>query len=265
MGTDNLEELKEVMYRKGFGTDHTEELEQKLNSGEREFLIKHNEKVKGDHAAFTIHFARGGEENKAYLNSFDLAYYPNSDTGMKPMFQNFPAKFLITAAEALRLLKHGTHVAVNKTLHNKNHEKYNTWISIDTTGAKDEYGNYPLKTFHQNYYGGEAFDVKEALKQLKTPVKEIEFPMQLQNAETTLKKGNILEVTILHNGSEQKGYITVDPQHAGVKLYDRHPDLKDAIVIEHISRPKNRQGIADNNKQQANSEAVDEKKSTDQA
>lgn len=265
METDNnLEELKEVMYRKGFGTDHSGELEQKLNSAEPEFSIEHDEKVKEDLGAYNINFARGGEQNKAYFNSFDLAYYENGDTSKEPMIQNFPAKFLVTAGEAFRMLKYGTHVAVHKTLFNKNHEQYNTWMSIDTTGVKDEYGNYPLKTFHQNYYGQEPFDVKEAMKKFQTPVKEFEFPMQRENAEKTLKKGNILEVTILHKGAEQKGYVTVDPQHAGLILYDRHPGLKDAVVIEAIARPKEQQRTSKENKQATADEASDQKKKSDQ-
>ncbi|MEZ2442733.1 hypothetical protein AB6805_13510 [Chitinophaga sp. RCC_12] len=260
METDNLEELKEVMYRKGFGTDHSGELEEKLNSGEPVFTIEHDEKVKEDLAAYDINFSRGGEQNKAYLNSFDIAYYENGDTTKEPRIQNFPAKFLVTAAEAFRMVKHGTNVAVHKTLYNKNHEKYNTWMSVDTGAPKDEYGNYPLKTFHQNYYGSDPFDVKDAMKQLQTPVKELEFPMQRENAEKALKKGNILEVTILHNGAEQKGYLTVDPQHAGLKLWDRHPDHREAVVIEAIARPKQQQS----NKQDPHNQAPDQKKKFDQ-
>lgn len=234
MALDNLEELKEQLYRKGFGYDHTPELTDKLNSGIKEFTIEHYATMKnGDEMGYRIEFGRGGPEEKAYLNGFTAGLLKNVDSPGIVREHHFPSRFMVTAAEAYRMLKHGLQVAVNKNLYNKEGQQYNTWMSIDVRGAKDEYGNYPEKSFHQNYYGGTPFEPKDALQKFKTPIMEVQYPMQLKKVDERLRKAQIVPVIYRENNEEKKGFVTVDVENAGANLHNEKME-----VIEAVSLPR---------------------------
>lgn len=228
---ENLQDLQETLFRKGFPVELIEEVIAQVTgeeviakavTGEFEFSVDHMTKIKDDEMGYRLHFKADVEHGKVYLNSYDAAFL-NAPDGVRE--QNISSNTLITAAEAHRMLKHGTLVAVNKDLFNKERVKYNVWLSFDVSGPKDEYGNYPVASYHENYYKKRAFDVKDSLQDLPVPVKELEAPHKLDDFAKALTKANIISVTILHNGQEQPGHLCINPKVGKVDVYDANMKL----------------------------------------
>jgi hypothetical protein len=214
----NLEELKESLYRKGFGESLNAPLEEQIKSGKAEFQLEHAVKIGEDEVSYKLHFRRDEHRDKVYFNKYDAAI---SSPDGKVQEHTFPTEKLITAMEAYRMLKHGELVAVNKNLYNKEGQQYNTWISLDSGGKKDEYNNYPMNTYHENYYQKQPFELKDSLKKLPVPVKELENPQTLERIEKSLKKANLVPVTMMVNGEQTSGTLAVNPKIGRVDLYDQ--------------------------------------------
>lgn len=243
MNVENIEKLKEALYRKGFGTDHNAELEQKIREGRTEFFIEHFMKQDVDEMAFRIHFKKDKDEQKdwTYLNSFDGSLFKNVDAPNQVREHNFPADKLITANEAYRMLKHGQLVSVNKDLINKAGEKYNTWIAIDINGAKDEYKNYPLLTYHQNYYAKHPFVVTDELKKLSVQIDGFGSAAYLDRLEKSLKKAHLIEV----KGAFGEGFLAVNPAKGSVELFNKALVLIETTALENRKQNKNAPDTAD--------------------
>lgn len=219
----NTEELKEGLYRKGFGESLNAKLEESIKSGKPEFELEHAVKINQDEVNYKLYFRRDEERDKVYFNKYDVAI-TSPDIPGQLREHTFPTEKLITAMEAYRMLKHGELVAVNKNLYNKESQQYNTWISLDVAGKKDEYNNYPVNTYHENYYQKQPFDIKTALKDLPVPVKNLENPEKQERIEKSLKKANLVPVTIMLNDQETSGTLAVNPKIGRVDLYDQ--DMK---------------------------------------
>jgi hypothetical protein len=216
----NTEELKESLYRKGFGESLNAKLEEGIKSGKPEFQLEHAVKIGEDDVNYKLHFRRDEERDKVYFNKYDVAI-TSPDVPGRVHEHTFPTEKLITAMEAYRMLQHGELVAVNKNLYNKESQQYNTWISLDTNGKKDEYNNYPVNTYHENYYQKQPFELKDSLKKLPVPVKELENPQTLERIEKSLKKANLVPVTIMFNGEQTTGTLAVNPKIGRIDLYDQ--------------------------------------------
>jgi hypothetical protein len=216
----NIDELKESLYRKGFGESLNAPLEEQIKSGKPEFQLEHAVKIGEDEINYKLHFRRDEERDKVYFNKYDVAII-SPDAPGKVTEHTFPTEKLITAMEAYRLLKHGELVAVNKNLYNKEGQQYNTWISLDVNGKKDDYNNYPVNTYHENYYQKQPFELKDSLKKLPVPVKELENPQTLERIEKSLKKATLVAVTMMVNGEQSSGMLAVNPKIGRVDLYDQ--------------------------------------------
>ncbi len=236
MNIENFEDLKEALYRKGFGTDLNGQLEEQMKSGSQEFMLERMLNIDKDEVGYRLHFRRDSneEKDKVYFNRYDVAIFKNADAPGEIREHSFPTEKLITAMEAYRMLKFGELVAVNKTLFNKEGEQYNTWLSVDIKGAKDEYNNYPVNSYHQNYYKKQPFDLKAELGKLPVPVKELE--QYAENIEKSLKKANLVNVTIMVGGQETKGLLGVNPKAGTVEVYD--------ATLKPIQREQQQQGVA---------------------
>jgi hypothetical protein len=216
----NIEDSKESLYRKGFGESLNTQLEEQIKSGKPEFQLEHAAKINQDDVNYNLHFRRDEERDKVYFNKYDVAI-TSPDTPGRVTEHTFPTEKLITAMEAYRMLKHGELVAVNKNLHNKEGQPYNTWMSLDVNGKKDDYNNYPVNTYHENYYQKQPFELKDSLKKLPVPVKELENPQTLERIEKSLKKANLVPVTIMVNGEQTSGTLGVNPKIGRVDLFDQ--------------------------------------------
>jgi hypothetical protein len=214
----NIDELKESLYRKGFGESLNAPLEEQIKSGKPEFQLEYAVKIGEDEVNYKLHFRRDEERDKVYFNKYDVAI---SSPDGKVQEHTFPTEKLITAMEAYRMLKYGELVAVNKTLYNKEGQQYNAWMSLDVNGKKDDYNNYPVNTYHENYYQKQPFELKGSLKKLPVPVKELENPQTIERIEKSLKKANLVPVTMMVNGEQTSGTLSVNPKIGRVDLYDQ--------------------------------------------
>ncbi|MEE1946396.1 hypothetical protein VRU48_14830 [Pedobacter sp. KR3-3] len=225
MNIDNFEQLKEQLYRKGFGDTLNIHLEASMKSGQPEFTLETVLPIEQDEVGYRLHFRNDLENDKVYFNSYDVALLSVTDPEGNPRQHSFQAEKLITAMEAYHMLKHGDLVAVNKNLFNKDGEKYNTWLSLDLNGPKDEYNNYPLNSYHEKYYQKYPFILSAELQKMPVPVKELEHAGFRENIGKSLKKAHLVPVTILLNGSETKGFLAVNPAKGRVDLYDSQMKL----------------------------------------
>lgn len=219
MNTDNKQQLEETLKYRGFGTALNKELEQHMAAGEAEFQIVHSTKIADDDISYQLHFRKHNEEDKYYFNKFDALLKPADRPGQQYL-HTFYDREGITAKEAYNMLKYGPDTAVYKSMYNKEGEKYNAWLSIDTAGAKDRYNNYPLSRYTDGYYQKYPFVVSEALNKLPVPVKEIEEGKYLDSMVRSLQRGNAVNVTILHNGQEQPGILLVNAKAGKINVYD---------------------------------------------
>jgi len=256
MKIENLEKLQEALYRKGFGKELNAELEKQMESGKPEFILEHFTKIDNDEVGYRLHFRRDDdpEKDKVYLNSYDAAILKNADAPGEIREHNFQADKLITAMEAYRMLKHGDLVAVNKTLFNKEGEKYNTWLSIDVKGQKDEYGNYPVSSYHENYYRKQPFIIRDELEKLPVPVKELENKLKFGDFEKALMKANLVHVTIMLGGKQQPGILAVNAKVGKIDVYD----AKMQLVEQQSEAPQ--QSLKENGKPEE-AQAEEKKKS----
>ena len=232
-----IEQIEESLFRKGFGKELNAELGKQVSSGNSEIKLAHSVAVEKDEIRYTIHIKNDIENDQLYLNKFDAALKP-ADSLEEVREHTFSSERMITAMEAYRMLKHGDKVAVNKDLF-KDGEKYNTWLSLDLNQPKDEYGNYHVNSYHQNYYIYHPFNVKEQLGKVSLPVKQLENPGSYESMGKSLKKANLIPVDVILNGREQKGYLGVDPAHGQVVLYDS----KMQLIKDNIQKQENSQNI----------------------
>lgn len=222
---------EEILYKKGFGTLMNEELKEKMAAGRPEFFtectmeVERGENQPKDQLNFRVHWRRDDDpqKDKVYLNSFDIMIKSPDFTGIRQ--QNIAAGSMITALEAYRMLKYGDQVAVNKDLYNKEGQPYNTWISIDVAAPKDEYGNYPLKTFHENYYSKHPFDLREVLKNLPVEIKGLQSAEGLERTARMLEKAHLVHTSIKQDGQWTSGHLAVNPAKAEVCIYDKQMQL----------------------------------------
>lgn len=225
MDQDNFEKLKERLYYAGFGDKLNAELKENLEAGNTDFAIKDKAVIDGDNVDYALNYRKDDKKDWAYWNTMDVLI---TGPGLpeEGIQHSFFADKNITAMEAHRMLKYGDLVSVNKILYNSNHEKYNTWISVDINGQKDEYGNYPLNTYHENYFKKYEFDIKAALQEkLSVPVMELESNKKIDYIEADFKKGKLPEVTIMHNGEQTSGYLSLNLKDRQIDVYDKNLQL----------------------------------------
>lgn len=254
MEKENFEKLCTELFYRGFGESLNVELGQRMSRPGTEFSIEHRVAIEGDQMDYRLNFRKDDNLDKYYFNTIDTSLLKNGDQPGQELTHSFPANSLVTATEMHHMLKYGLLVAVNKNLFNKKGEPYNTWVSLDTASPKDDFGNYNRKSFHQNYFVKDPFDVQQALKNLSVPVKELEQKFKLGDYEKILKKANLPEVTIMVNGIETKGYLSVNPEERRIDVYDANMKI--------VERQDQKQGLsaAENSKETPVQQSGDVKK-----
>lgn len=231
MKIENVEQMDEKHYRKGFDTHLNEEYRRQLASGAPEFTIGHKVTTKdSDEVAYELKYRRDDSKDEVYLNTIKASLSP-ADAPGQVREHTFTDDSMITAGEMIRMLKYGDKVAVNKNLFNKEGEPYNAWLSLDIKGTKDDYGNYPVNSYHQNYFKKEPFIVSEKLKDLIVPVKETGSADEVSKIEKALKKADLYPVTIYHNDQETKGFLSVNPKERLIDVLDANMALIERQVV----------------------------------
>ena len=216
MNTQNIEDLKDTLKYKGFGDQVNAELEKAIASKAQTFTLKAEFKfdmpmtIPGDpktqdRMSYDLNFKQGKNE----------LYYFNSFTARidSPLFVAREQAFYLdkgkgfTAKEAYNLLAGRS---VLKTLESKEGNRYKAFIQMDFAGERKPNGNYPVKSYHQNY----GFNVSEAIRPLPIRFSSIEDRDKLVKS---LEKGNLQKVQM---DDGQTLYAKTSPASKSVRLYD---------------------------------------------
>lgn len=233
MNTEQLEQQpktpEEILYKKGFGTLMNEELAEKKNSDLPDFytdctMYEDSEKAnQKDQLNFRGHWRRDNQDKeKVYLNSFDIMVKSPDFEGVR--VTNISSNTLITAQEAYRMLKYQEKVAVNKNLYNKEGQPYNTWISISKEGE--------LKTYHENYYRKQPFNVRDILKSLSDVVQGLNLPDKLEQVARMLEKAHIVYAKVKQEGTWAAGSLRINPSKGHVDIYDKNNQLMSSEALK---------------------------------
>lgn len=241
----NIEELKETVFRKGFPKEIADHVAEKAKAGEVDITEEHYGVIGGDEMGFRLHFRADQEQSEAYLNAYTAALLDHPG-GVRE--HTFSSSSLITNAEAHRMLKYGKLVAVNKDLFNKERKKYNAWLSIDVEGAKDEQGNYPVISFHENYFKKRPLDIGDAISRIAVPVQPLRPPFNPDYLEKDFKKAHLVEVIITVGGEDRQGFLALNPGERRIDVYDKDLNLVEA---ESLGQKASRQQAAEDTGGQA--------------
>jgi len=219
------QQLDETLMYRGFGTSLNRESKRHIDAGETEFQLVHCTKIGNDDISYQLYIGWSEEQKKFYLNKFDALLKPADKPGQQ-FLHTFYDREGITAKEAYNMLKYGEQTAVHKSMYKKGtSEKYNAWMNLDTTAPKDQFNNYPLNRYTDNYYKKQPFVLADTLQQLPTPIKGIENDKYLNSVVRSLQRGNAEQVTIMHNGQEQPGILLVNAKAGKVDVYDSQMQL----------------------------------------
>ena len=216
MNTQNIEDLKDTLKYKGFGEQVNAELEKAIARKDQTFTLKaemlHDMPLSiagdpktQDRITYELNFKQGKNE-LYYFNS----YKARLDS---PLFQSREQTFYIdkgkgyTAKEAYNLLAGRS---VYKTLETKEGNRYKAFVQMDFAGERKPNGNYPMKSYHENY----GFNVSTALQQHPLRFASLE---DREKVVRSLERGNLQRVQ-LEDGREL--FAKTSPQTKAIRFYD---------------------------------------------
>lgn len=208
---NNYEYLSKQLLLTGFGEDLKEQLKEKMQQGQADFMLTHKKDYGTDSTVATLQFRKSDETDLYFFNRYNLMLqnklHPDA---IKQTFYINPKEDNITLKEAYNLMSGR---AVHKELSNKEGEKYNAWLQLDFKET-DKHGNFLTKQFHQKY----GYDLQATLA--KHPIKELASDESRQRLTESLERGNRQSVTLEINGSERKIFIEAAPQFKSLNFYE---------------------------------------------
>lgn len=208
---NNYEYLSKQLLLTGFGESHKEELKEKMQQGQAEFMLTHKQDYGHDSTVATLQFRKSEESDMYFFNRYNLLLQNKQHPdAIKQTFYINPKEDNITLKEAYNLMSGR---AVHKELSNKEGEKYNAWVQLDFKET-DKHGNYMTKQFHENY----GYDLQAVLA--KHPIKELQEETSRTRLMESLERGNRQSVTLDINGKEQKVFIEAVPQFKSLNFYE---------------------------------------------
>jgi hypothetical protein len=216
MNTKNLNDLKDTLKYQGFGEQLNNDLEKAVKKGEKTFTLeathihdlpisKPDDPLTRDKVSYELSFKQGKNE-QYYFNSYQAKLE-------SPLFKDRQQTFYLdmgrtyTAKEAYNLLSGRS---VYKSLQNKEGQRYNAFVQLDFKGEQKANGNYPLKSYHENY----GFRLSQTIAEL---------PIKFSNLEErdrfikSLEKGNLQKVQLADG---QSLFAKTVPATRSLKFYD---------------------------------------------
>jgi hypothetical protein len=227
MNTQNLEFLKKSLLNLGFGEQVNEELEKNIEKKVPEFNLAAQHEFNQKKVDYILHFKAGENQEMYFFNKFEATLNKGKEKEMNQTFYINKGNG-VTAKEAFNLMEGR---AVHKQLFNKDGEKYQAWLQLDSDNLTQN-GNKEMKKFNENY----GFDMEGLLS--GKGIKEMTTQEGHDNLFRSLKKGNVQQITVEHGGEEKKYFIAASPQFKTVDLYD-HQQKK--IKREELLQPDQKQ------------------------
>lgn len=202
--------------------------------------------MKGNTISFDLHIGKG-EQGGVFLNSYTANLTMKNGEERTQSFK-VQKENNITAKEAINLLE-GRAVKIEHDRVDKETgeiSRTESFIKLKLKDEKTEYGNYKYEWYNKGY----GVDVDDIMKKSNLVFAD---DTQRERTKKHLEKGNITEVSFVHDKKEIKGFAVLNPQYKQLNLYDgtmnrlntnkplQKPELennqKNEIVKEqHISR-----------------------------
>lgn len=202
--------------------------------------------MKGNTISFDLHIGKG-EQGGVFLNSYTANLTMKNGEERSQSFK-VQKENNITAKEAINLLE-GRAVKIEHDRVDKETgelSRTESFIKLKLKDEKTEYGNYKYEWYNKGY----GVDVDDIMKKSNLVFAD---DTQRERTKKHLEKGNITEVSFVHDKKEIKGFAVLNPQYKQLNLYDstmnrlntnkplQKPELennqKNEIVKEqHISR-----------------------------
>lgn len=202
--------------------------------------------MKGNTISFDLHIDKG-EQGGVFLNSYTANLTMKNGEERSQSFK-VQKENNITAKEAINLLE-GRAVKIEHDRVDKETgelSRTESFIKLKLKDEKTEYGNYKYEWYNKGY----GVDVDDIMNKSNLVFAD---DTQRERTKKHLEKGNITEVSFVHDKKEIKGFAVLNPQYKQLNLYDSNmnrlntnkplqkPELennqKNEIVKEqHISR-----------------------------
>jgi hypothetical protein len=249
MNEQNFEYLKENLKNMGFGDKLNKDMENNIRAGVADFQLKTDATFNGEKMEADLSF-RKGEQNEMYFFNKYVASLMKDGMADPEHTQTFYLNrgYGVTFKEAYNLLEGR---AVNKDLTNANGDKYNAWVQLDFS-AKDKHENFEVKQYHQNY----GFDIEKSLN--KHPIKELDNVDDRKLLVSSLKKGNLQQVSFEKDGVREKMFIQANPKMRTLTVYDSEKKL---VVEQSVKQEKSKgqSGEKENEKKEKKEKNNDKK------
>ena len=202
--------------------------------------------MKGNTISFDLHIGKG-EQGGVFLNSYTANLTMKNGEERSQSFK-VQKENNITAKEAINLLE-GRAVKIEHDRVDKETgelSRTESFIKLKLKDEKTEYDNYKYEWYNKGY----GVDVDDIMNKSNLVFAD---DTQRERTKKHLEKGNITEVSFVHDKKEIKGFAVLNPQYKQLNLYDsamnrlntnkplQKPELennqKNEIVKEqHISR-----------------------------
>ena len=169
--------------------------------------------MKGNTISFDLHIGKG-EQGGIFLNSYTANLTMKNGEERSQSFK-VQKENNITAKEAINLLE-GRAVKIEHDKVDKETgeiSRTESFIKLKLKDEKTEYGNYKYEWYNKGY----GVDVDDIMKKSNLVFAD---DTQRERTKKHLEKGNITEVSFVHDKKEIKGFAVLNPQYKQLNLYD---------------------------------------------
>jgi hypothetical protein len=211
MNQHNFEFLRNQLKFTGFGEDISVHLYQKMLENTPDFIIIHKPNFGEYKCEVALYFKKSEHNHLYYFNRYFVQIMGSIDAEVITQSFRIVRGSNITLKEAFNLMNGR---AVRKEMVSAEGLKYYVWLQLNFK-ERDEYGEYKIKHFHQNY----GFDLEKALAEF--PIKELNNAQATQILIRSLYKGNRQLATLTQDGLEERIYIEANPQFKSIIIYNK--------------------------------------------
>ena len=169
--------------------------------------------MKGNTISFDLHIDKG-EQGGVFLNSYTANLTMKNGEERSQSFK-VQKENNITAKEAINLLE-GRAVKIEHDKVDKETgeiSRTESFIKLKLKDEKTQYGNYKYEWYNKGY----GVDVDDIMKKSNLVFAD---DTQRERTKKHLEKGNITEVSFVHDKKEIKGFAVLNPQYKQLNLYD---------------------------------------------
>ena len=169
--------------------------------------------MKGNTISFNLHIGKG-EQGGVFLNSYTANLTMKNGEERTQSFK-VQKENNITTKEAINLLE-GRAVKIEHDKVDKETgeiSRTESFIKLKLKDEKTQYGNYKYEWYNKGY----GVDVDDIMKKSNLVFAD---DTQRERTKKHLEKGNITEVSFVHDKKEIKGFAVLNPQYKQLNLYD---------------------------------------------